>query len=198
MTAFNPLDMENLATSIANKLLSTEAVSADAIGNFRGAGVYSIYYRGDFPAYAPLREPENEDIAVYVGKAVPSGGRKGISVATTANTLALGNRLREHIKSITQAENLEIDDFRFRYVVVEPIWIPLGESVLIQRSSPVWNSVVEGFGNHDPGKGRIAGLRPRWDTLHPGRPWAAKYGSRLETAQHIADDALEYLRSRLG
>ncbi|MFT4043196.1 MAG: Eco29kI family restriction endonuclease [Gordonia sp. (in: high G+C Gram-positive bacteria)] len=200
MSAYNPLDMENLAISIANKLLEKPAVGHGDIGDFRGAGVYAIYYRGALPAYAPLAEPSNHDNAIYVGKAVPSGGRKGVEVATTGNTTALRNRLREHVRSLTQVQtdDFRLEDFRFRYLVVEPIWIPLGESVMIQRSQPVWNALVDGFGNHDPGKGRINGVRARWDTIHPGRPWADKYPARAESAQNIADDALEYLRSRLG
>ncbi|MFT4189750.1 MAG: Eco29kI family restriction endonuclease [Aeromicrobium sp.] len=198
VTAFNPLDMENLARSIANKLLETPAVKSADIGDFRGAGVYAIYYRGSFPAYAPLADEAAHDVAIYVGKAVPGGARKGIAVDVTERTKALRDRLREHAKSIGQAENLDIEDFRFRYLVVEPIWIPLGESAMIQHSQPVWNTLVEGFGNHDPGKGRRAGAKSRWDTLHQGRPWAVNFPDRHETASRIADEALEYLRSRLA
>ncbi len=31
------------------------------------------------------------------------------------------------------------------------------------------NKIIDGFGNHDPGKGRYNQLRSRWDKLHPGR-----------------------------
>ncbi|WP_250324444.1 Eco29kI family restriction endonuclease [Williamsia sp. CHRR-6] len=191
--------MENLAVSIANKLLATPAVRHSEIPDFKGAGIYAIYYRGDCPTYKPLSEPENRDIAVYVGKAVPKGGRKGVEVAKTTSTTALRSRLKEHAKSIGQVEtrDFRLDEFRFRYLVVEPIWIPLGESVMIQRSHPVWNVLVDGFGNHDPGAGRINGMRTRWDTLHPGRPWAQKFPQRQETGAEIADDVIEYLRSRL-
>jgi hypothetical protein len=50
----------------------------------------------------------------------------------------------------------------------------LAESLLIERYRPLWNVVVDGFGNHDPGSGRHQGKRPNWDTLHPGRAWASR------------------------
>ena len=198
MSAYNPLDMDNLAVSIANRLLEKPAVKHDEVGRFKGAGVYAIYYRGSYPGYAALASEAHHDKAIYVGKAVPSGGRKGVDVATTEDTTALRRRIGEHIKSINQANNLAVEDFRFRYLVVEPIWIPLGESVMIQNSQPVWNVLVDGFGNHDPGRGRINGVRSRWDTLHPGRPWASKYPERNESSDQIAADVAEYLRSRLA
>ena len=45
---------------------------------------------------------------------------------------------------------------------------------MIQMFAPVWNLVLEGFGNHDPGAGRHAGEKPRWDVVHPGRAWAGR------------------------
>mgnify|MGYP001610410975 FL=1 len=79
--------------------------------------------------------------------------------------------------------------------MVDDIWIPLGESLLIAKFSPIWNNIVDGFGNHDPGKGRYEGTRPRWDVLHPGRAWAAKCNPRRETSQQIITDISTYLRS---
>ena len=37
---------------------------------------------------------------------------------------------------------------------VDDIWIPLTESLLIERFKLVWNRVLDGFGNQDPGKER--------------------------------------------
>jgi hypothetical protein len=80
---------------------------------------------------------------------------------------------------------------------VDDIWIPLGESLLIARFAPVWNSLVDGFGNHDPGKGRYEGLKPRWDVLHPGRAWAVKCQARPETSEQIIIDVERYLKVSL-
>ncbi len=107
------------------------------------------------------------------------------------------NRLRAHGRSIDSAENLELSDFYVRWLVIEPVWVPLGESVLINRFGPVWNTIVDGFGSNAAGSGRFAGMRSRWDTLHPGRPAAASLAPRTENAEEIAQDVREYLRQRL-
>lgn len=197
---YNPLAMENLGDSVLNAMLSSPAKPLGGVGKFAGAGIYAIYYAGTHPAYERL-STENRDSnfvqPIYVGKAVPAGGRKGVKVATNADTHALSARLREHAKSIDQASNLEIEHFWARWLVIEPIWIPLGESLLISRSSPLWNALVDGFGNHDPGSGRISGIRSRWDTLHPGRSWAGKYPERPEDDGRIHQDISEHLRARL-
>jgi hypothetical protein len=67
------------------------------------------------------------------------------------------------------------------------VWTPLAERFLIEHYHPIWNTVVDGFGNHDPGKGRHAMKRPRWDILHPGRPWAALLPP-AETVEEILAD----------
>jgi hypothetical protein len=46
------------------------------------------------------------------------------------------------------------------------------EASLIRQYRPLWNMVVDGFGNHDPGKGRYNQAKSEWDILHPGRLWA--------------------------
>lgn len=92
--------------------------------------------------------------------------------------------------------SLNIADFFCRFLVVDEIWIPLGESLMISRFMPIWNRHVDGFGNHDPGSGRYNGLMPRWDVLHPGRGWAMKCKPRPETPAIIESEITDYLRSR--
>lgn len=196
---FNPLDMDNLAHSIVTRMMEKEPTPLDQVPRFAGAGLYAIYYNGLFPAYADLVVANEDDLLVpiYVGKAVPAGGRRGLDVAAHTTTHALANRIRQHANSVRAAANLNIADFAARWLPVGDIWIPLGESALLREHRPVWNAIVDGFGNHDPGKGRIDGLRSRWDTLHPGRPWANKFPERGESAADIEQDIREYLRSRL-
>jgi hypothetical protein len=197
---YNPLDMTNLGHSVLNALLASTPTPLDDVGTFAGAGIYALYYTGDFAPYASLTEQNSDDKFVqpiYVGKAVPSGARRGIEVATTANTRALSSRIRQHAASIRAATNLDITDFAARWLIVEPIWIPLGESIMIARHAPLWNALIDGFGNHDPGTGRIAGVRSRWDTLHPGRFWAEKFPARSEAPADIAKDIVEYLHQRM-
>lgn len=171
---FNPLDKRNLGKSVADALLATDVHSLPP-ASFRGAGIYAIYYTGSFPVYGKVANANREERfgwPIYVGKADHSGVRKGGFGLGAEPRLKLYRRLAEHAKSIEQANNLELADFRCRFLVVEDIWIPLGESLLIEMFHPLWNRSIDGFGNHDPGKGRSNQRRSPWDTLHPGRAWA--------------------------
>lgn len=185
---FNPLDKKNLGASVADALLASKVHPLAGLTQFNGAGIYAIYYIGDFSAYQEIAKRNQNDqfsIPMYVGKAVPAGARKGINTTAGLHSKVLWARLKEHADSIKVAENLSLDDFYCRYLVVDDIWIPLGESLVINHFSPIWNTYVDGFGNHDPGKGRYAGKHPRWDVLHPGRSWALKCAARTETQEDI-------------
>ena len=105
----------------------------------------------------------------------------------------LFRRLREHAESIEQAENLDPRDFRCRYLVVDDIWIPLGEALLIAMFFPLWSHQIEGFGIHDPGRGRYNQQRSPWDTIHPGRPWAARLQPNTRTVEEILRTAEAFL-----
>lgn len=197
MKPYNPLEKENLGKSVAESLIHQTPMALGSIERFTGAGIYAIYYLGLFPSYTKMRlwnkAPDDVHLPIYVGKAVPTGGRKGlIQTDSSEHGTALFRRLEEHRKSIEQVENLNIDDFVCRHLVVDDIWIPLGESLLIQRHRPLWNAVVDGFGNHDPGAGRHMGARPSWDTLHPGRPWAIKCADSKLTREEIEAMIEEY------
>ena len=195
-TPYNPLDRNNLAASVAEAMLERDARPLGEVESFRGAGIYAIYYTGDFPAYTAIAKRNRNGrfaIPIYVGKAIPSGGRKGASTGNVGSVLH--KRLGEHAESIRAAKNLDLGDFFCRYIVVDDIWIPLGEGLLIAKFSPIWNTLVDGFGNHDPGKGRYQGMRPRWDVLHPGRTWADKCRPRQETAEQIEREITAYLRA---
>ncbi len=195
---FNPLDKKNLGSSVAAALMAQPPKRLGDMRSSHGVGIYAIYYTGKFKPYAAIAsrnkglEPE---LPIYVGKAIPVGGRKGTALPDTSKSKALFNRLREHADTIAATANLDLADFTCRHLVVDDIWIPLGESLLITQFSPLWNSLVDGFGNHDPGAGRYKGLRPRWDVLHPGRLWAEKCQPRQETEQNIQGDIEEFLRA---
>lgn len=51
---FNPLDKENLGKSVARAILASDAIPLAALKAFSGAGIYALYYTGDFPAYEPI------------------------------------------------------------------------------------------------------------------------------------------------
>ncbi|WP_355506857.1 Eco29kI family restriction endonuclease [Xanthomonas cannabis] len=193
---FNPLDKKNLGASVAEALLTKEVHPLGELPQFEGAGIYAIYYTGEFEAYRQVSRLNADGsfmLPIYVGKAIPAGARVGGSIDVPAGKV-LFKRLKEHADSIRSASNLSIDDFFCRFLVVDDIWIPLGESLIISRFTPVWNSLIDGFGNHNPGRGRHAGMRPRWDVLHPGREWAERLAERPESQFRIAEDAATYLR----
>jgi hypothetical protein len=177
-------------------MLEQMAQPLGSVKDFIGVGIYAIYYVGSFDAYKPLAE-RNKNGAfhapIYVGKAVPAGARKGGGVGASGSR-ALYLRLKEHAESVA-ATDLRLEDFYCRFLVVDDIWIPLGESLLIAKFAPVWNALIDGFGNHDPGSGRYNGLRPKWDVLHPGRKWAEKCAVRKETPEQIQGEIVDYFRS---
>lgn len=194
---FNPLDKVSLGASVAEALLKSTSHQLGGVPEFSGAGIYAIYYCGKFSAYSELVKHNsggNLTAPIYVGKAIPSGARKGGGLGIGGLGKSLFLRLREHATSIGLVSNLELRDFHCRFLVVDDIWIPLGESLIIARCSPIWNTLIDGFGNHDPGKGRHKGMRPRWDVLHPGRPWAERCTARKETASDIEEDVKTFLR----
>jgi Eco29kI-like restriction endonuclease len=192
---YNPLDTRNLGKSVAEALLDRDDHAISDIPRFVGSGIYVIYYLGDYELYRPMAEVNAEELSwpIYVGKAVPSGGRRGTNLFQPSTGTALFGRLAEHRESIEQAENLDVADFRVRYLIVDDIWIPLGESLLISTFKPVWNAMLDGFGNHDPGSGRYNGERPLWDMVHPGRYWAPRLRERQETPELIGARVTEYL-----
>ena len=192
---FNPLDKRNLGESVADALVLSNPEILPP-GPFIGAGVYAIYYTGAFAAYERLVEQNRNSklsCPIYIGKAVPPGARKGGLGVEVDHGQALYKRLAEHAESIKAAHNLNIEDFCCRFLVVDDIWIPLAESMLIERFKPVWNSVIDGFGNHDPGKGRYQGMAPQWDCLHPGRAWAERLQPCASTAAQLLERVEGYL-----
>ncbi|MDN8577941.1 Eco29kI family restriction endonuclease [Corynebacterium sanguinis] len=198
MPAFDPLDYENLGASISRALDEQPVQRLDELETFDGAGVYALYYVGDFPAYAQLSEVNRElpgNWAIYIGKAEAENARKGEpNQAFLQVGPKLYNRIKTHRKSIEQSSNLDVGDFLFRALPVAPTWVPLAEVISIRMHQPVWNKIVDGLGNHDPGKGRRDGMRPRWDTLHPGRPWAEKLAERKESTETIMSEIETFLR----
>lgn len=174
-TPYNPLEKENLAQSIVGALFEQRARPLADTAGVIGAGVYAIYYTGDFELYRPVRELNKDGRfrqPIYVGKAIPKGGRKGGLGKDAGVGDALRSRLRIHGVSIAETNNLKIEDFWYRALVVDDVWIPLGENAVIEWFRPVWNLALDGFGIKVPGKGRLGQRSSDWDTLHPGRSLA--------------------------
>ncbi len=197
VTPYNPLDKRHLAENAANALLKQEPETLPP-EPFDGAGIYAIYYLGDFEAYQPLAQINRErlEAPIYVGKADPKGGRRGGELDAPSGP-ALSDRLRKHSRSIEQAENLDLADFRCRYLVLDDVWVRMAERMLISWYRPLWNVVVEGFGNNDPGGRRATQYRSPWDILHPGRPWVEKLAQGEITAEDVKKQITKHFETQL-
>jgi hypothetical protein len=204
---YNPLDRVELGKSVERALLSRPLEPLPPERKFSGAGLYAIYYSGPYEAYAPIAPPCREagEVPIYVGRARPKGARQGVSEGLDVTTTdpVLYERLRQHARSIRQVEEygekmgqptVRLSDFACRYLVADDIWVPLGEALLIGHYRPLWNVVVDGFGNHAPGKGRSAQARSPWDELHPGRGWAF----RLPPPKASKHDILRHIEKHLS
>lgn len=178
---FNPLEKRVLGAAIAEVLLTTRVYALTERFPCKGPGIYAIYYTGNFSAYGKLAELNKAEAGkwpIYVGQALPTGGRRGIEVDAEGNDLR--ERVSKHLRSLKSAENLNPDDFQYRALVMDDAFIRLGETSLLALYKPIWNKYVDGFGNNTPGKGRANSMRSRWDTLHGGRSQALEHLDRLE------------------
>jgi hypothetical protein len=149
-----------------------ERYSLVDITTFIGAGVYALYLVD--ATGTPYEGVVDSSRPIYVGKAVPEGSRQGRTV--NINTSKLSARIREHRRSI---ESVQLGAYRFevRFAILTEQGLDLIsalESALIRKHMPLWNSYIDGFGNHDPGKGRYEQSISEWDTLHVGRVWAQR------------------------
>jgi hypothetical protein len=165
---------------------------------FIGGGVYALYYVGEYKLYSKLSNLNHKDCVypIYVGKAVPPGWRTGR--AKSSATPDLYQRFREHTRSLQQAENVQVDEFRCRFVILNDVEsdlvVPV-EASLIRQHKPLWNMVVDGFGNHDPGSGRYNQAKSEWDVLHPGRLWAERLSGVPPTLDEIIAKVEAHLES---
>ena len=147
---------------------------------FLGTGVYALYYTGQnslYHRYAELNRL-SYNYPIYVGKAVPKGWRQSRTSDSRINqSRELCNRLKEHSRNITIGADLTLEEFNCRFTIFEDEssdMISTIEAALIKLTQPLWNVAIDGFGNHDPGKGRYGQAKSDWDVIHPGRIWAER------------------------
>lgn len=194
-----------LKTSVIQKAIdfftTRELIDLPLTEPFSDAGVYALYYFGGFQNYRPISainknaKTLKELFPIYVGKAVPKGSRTARTQTSVEQTLF--KRLEEHSKSIQSAPNLDLKDFKCRFVILRDneidLIVPL-ESALIRKYAPLWNSCVSGFGIHHPGSGRYGQSRSEWDTLHPGRYFADKLTGDELDLDEIKDKISDYTK----
>lgn len=160
---------------------------------FPGGGVYALYYSGNFPDYKVIFQ-KNPSVPIYVGKAVLPGWRQARG-SVKEDATSLYSRLKEHSRSIESANNLELTDFTCKFMVLagpENDLISTVEASLTRKYNPLWNSYIDGFGNHDPGKGRYEQAQSEWDALHPGRSWAKRLKGATPGKDRIKDKIGKY------
>ena len=137
---------------------------------FYGSGVYAIYYHGKTEkSYRPLSDTETP---IYVGKAEPEN-----SYAETVEDQgqALYTRLKEHAKNIGKTK-LNLVDFHYRAAAIQSGMQAAVEDSMIRLFLPIWNKEIKicyGIGKHGDSATTRVNKRSPWDTMHPGRKWAA-------------------------
>ena len=191
-SVFDPSNPKVVGRFVALAMVAQDRHPLAAIPKFYGSGVYAIYYNGTFPAYQTISGTETP---IYVGQAAPA-----VSNARTPTDQGakLSGRLSDHRKNIGKAATtLDLADFEFRSLVVQSGWETAAEDYLIHLFRPIWNSetnILYGLGKHGDSAITRANKRSPWDTLHPGRVWAAASAEdaksvaqiHAELAQHFA------------
>lgn len=197
------LPSSDLSTTVSSLLTSQRQRLYEALGVYGSSplqhlsslshspriGIYALYYRGDYEPYRPITylHKTGDERPIYIGKCVPHGFRSG-GPLWEERPSHLPTRLREQVRSISWADNLDIKDFRYRFIPLdrsEPELIYSLELHLIRTQRPLWNVCVQGFDDHYPGLGRIDRSPSEWDTLHPGRPWVGKLAGRSREVSAI-------------
>jgi len=167
---FDPGNPRTIGFFIALALTAQTRHPLIDLQDFYGAGVYAIYYRGDFSLYTPISGTETP---IYIGKCISS--RENARIPKDQGN-QLSKRLGEHRKNIIRAEEtLEINDFDYRALVVQSGWEAGAEDYLIRLFKPIWNKetkIIYGIGKHGDSASTRSNKRSPWDTLHEGRDWA--------------------------
>jgi len=189
-------DFESVVQKAISFFNSTPVHPLPPLGKFSAGGVYALYYLGTFTHYAQLAYKNRNKCTqpIYIGKAVLPGWRTARGTKTKEST-ALYSRLREHARNINRGAGLDTSDFQTRFIILDglesDIVVPM-EAALIRQFTPLWNSFVDGFGNHDPGRGRYNQARSEWDVLHPGRPWADRLTGESPNLKRIVNKIKNY------
>jgi hypothetical protein len=187
---FDPSNPKVVGRFVALAMVAQDRHPLSMIPKFYGSGVYAIYYTDSYPAYQPISGTETP---IYVGKASPSVSNARTSVEQGAK---LCSRLSDHRKNIGKAAStLELADFEFRSLVVQSGWEAAAEDYLIHLFRPIWNSetnILYGLGKHGDSATTRANKRSPWDTIHPGRAWAAASVADGKSVGQINDELAKH------
>jgi hypothetical protein len=160
---------------------------------FGGTGIYALFYKGKDGLY-------NKDLnsPVYIGRVQTT--QTSTEVEDKERPF-LYTKIKEACKSIEEAKNLSLEDFKCKYMLLDETEMSLSETIetqLINHFQPAWNTCLEGFANHNPGKGRLKQAPSEWDVLHPGRPWAKKLQGKAKDRRAIKKKVENHLQKYLG
>lgn len=197
----NDAEIDELLKDIIRFFNGTPVQPLPPKTQFIGAGVYAIYYVGKSPLYSEISSGNrlSYNVPIYVGKAVPSGWRQARNF-TSSTGIELFNRLKDHAKSISSARTtLKLKDFAARFTIFEGAsvgMIACIEAKMIEQYKPVWNSCIDGFGNHDPGSGRYQQALSEWDAVHPGRVWTSKVLGERPNKKMVEQRIKRYLQGK--
>jgi hypothetical protein len=183
---FDPLRLDLLSQNLRKALEGSERIPFLPPERFVGAGLYALYYIGGLPRYETLRD---QDVPIYVGKAEAGNSNYGDPLSNT--TRKLYQRIAMHARSVQEVAagggDLAVGDFEIKYLLLDDVWIVLGERALLRAYAPVaWNALMSGFGANSPGVARRNG-RSVWDTIHMGRSRAGDICNRLFTRAEMED-----------
>lgn len=150
-----------LSLRIVHRLLASGPFSFVSLPDvlIPGNGVYAIYYHGPIVGRTALYEPlvsPGATLPIYIGKTSGDG---------------LQRRLKQHYDSLVQT-GLGIENFTFRFIVLNKGWVEHAEVILVDTYDALWNGYLTGFGNRNSGKqsvNRNDQTASAWDTWHPGR-----------------------------
>jgi Eco29kI restriction endonuclease len=189
-SVFDPANPKIVGRFVSLALVAQKRHPLAEIPKTYGSGVYAIYYKGDFPLYAPLSGSETP---IYVGQAAPASNHAR-TPREQGNKLSA--RLDTHRKNVAKAtSSLRLDHFEFRSLVVQTGWETAAEDYLIHLFRPIWNSetnILYGIGKHGDDAVTRANKRSPWDTLHPGRAWAARSIVDAKTIPQIEAELRTY------
>ncbi|MBL7497323.1 Eco29kI family restriction endonuclease [Frankia sp. CNm7] len=190
---WDPLSTESLAAYICWHFESQEVHRFDqnSPARFEGAGLYAIYYLGSsVDLYLPLA---GTSIPLYVGSAMSHNSATGLGTRSTA---PLHARIKIHHKSISSTADLPITEFGVRRLLLPDVHIRLGENALRVNYTPVWNSVLTGFGSNEQGSSTRQGQRTKWDTVHPGR--SRSYGEDKRSREILAEEVRTRIKEQVS
>lgn len=183
---FDPLRLDILSRNLREALDARPRVEFPPADRFAGAGLYALYYKGPMELYGELRD---HDVPIYVGKA--EAGNSSYGEPFNEQLPKLHDRIAKHASSVREVANhgggISSDHFEVRYLLLDDLWIVLGERALLRAYAPVlWNTIMPGFGGNPPGTARN-NARSIWDTIHPGRLRAGNVCNRRFTHSEMVD-----------